>query len=773
MKNKILGTCFLILFFVSLTSVSAIGNDALLGAENQDVSENDAIPLAVDGEDVPTQNGQITVRPGDSIQSAIDNADAGSTIIVESGTYSEDLVVSKGLSIMGHDAVLNSEKTAFSILPEANYTSISGFDILVSDINGTGILINTSNCKITDNRISGGNIGIIANMSAPDPTTLEIRLLENITVLRNSISNMGEAGIFINAYNPTVSQNNVTGIINRKENGTALGIHANGLGLTEDLNVVVTDNRVSNIKSLNASAHGMEIGGNSIFDTLVVFDVFGNIVENVVAQVESCGVKIDVFSLSTTLPTIDVFDINITGISTTDFENSSATGIIVSATTIGQNETSDVVVHDVNIRDVSGLGANSKVIGIKATGVGCVDLYVEDNNLSDFKSFGSIEGITPSAIEYMKFMALVSVSQNNIANFNSPKTKGINAFSLGNVEITRNLLYNLPGEKSTFITALPLHINTTEFNITIPKNATIEEIMEIITNLFNNSNFTFEGNLSITGNNLEGTGVETAFASMREFTAAYNRAVNFRYNVVKDRARTVMLESYGYDPNLTDEELAYRYFKSQKEFENYTEEEIRNMSARLGAFMSQIYRDYDRLTAGDVDARYNWWGTNSRPDSSKFRNYNGTVFYEPWLVLSVSSNPHTIGYGEYSMIAADVYTDSDGTDHSGNAEMYFSGPRVTLSTDKGSFDGKKSITLDWINGQAVSYFCGDEYGLASISASDFDTAYATVLVSGKINETLKEAGIHSEATMHPSGNPVFLLMVAAILLSSFGIYRKK
>lgn len=141
-KNKILIIFLSILFFISLNSVSAI--DDTNGT-------------------VLTSDNQIIVNEGDSIQSAIDNASAGSTIIVEKGDYSEDLLVDKEISIIGHDANIKSTNTAFMLLPTANKTSISGFNIFVSDNNGTGIYVNASDCRIVDNKITGGNAGILTD----------------------------------------------------------------------------------------------------------------------------------------------------------------------------------------------------------------------------------------------------------------------------------------------------------------------------------------------------------------------------------------------------------------------------------------------------------------------------------------------------------------------------------------------------------------------------------------------------------------------------------
>lgn len=93
--------------------------------------------------------------------------------------------------------------------------------------------------------------------------------------------------------------------------------------------------------------------------------------------------------------------------------------------------------------------------------------------------------------------------------------------------------------------------------------------------------------------------------------------------------------------------------------------------------------------------------------------------------MHVKSNPSVMGYGDYSTITADVYTDSLGADHSSNASQFFSGPRLRLSTDLGSFNGQKSIVLDWMNGHAVSYLYGDYYGLATVRAFDYDEAFTS------------------------------------------------
>ncbi len=754
-KREILLVSLLIVFFISLSSVSATddNNNTALNQEvayTENTAENtDNIPLTesypvTDYEDASvktdtdlneaTYANQINANEGESIQAIIDEATPGTTIIVKEGIYSEDLVVSKELSLIGENAILKSENVAFNILPTANNTSISGFNIIVSGANGTGILINASNCQITDNNITGGNAGILADMEISNSSgELNIHVVSNLTVLRNNVSNTGESGIFVKAFNPTVSGNRVMNVTNTKVNGTATGILVGGMGVSsEDLYTIATDNYVSNVKSLNESAYGFDLSGNSVFDTLVEFKVYNNTVHNVLAPVESYGMNIGVFSLNTTLPTVHVNNLNISNISS-NYENSSVTGLAVSATTIGQNETSDTLVYNVTVNHLNASGSNAKATGIDTTGVGCVDLHVYNNSVDHIMASGSLTAIGATGIEYTNFNALVNVSNNNISRLKSSNVKGINALSLGNATINRNIVNNISSDSSTLITGLTLSFDFDDFNMTMPQNASFEELKEFFKELesrLNETNFTIIGNLTATGNNLEGNGVGTGFAVLRTSLINYNRASNLEYYVIKNSTRTFILESYGYDPNMSNEELAYILLKSQEQFENCTEEELRNMSVSMGAFLDKMFGQMDNLTAGDVDAKYNWWGTNSRPSDSKFNSNGGSIIYDPWLTLSVEASPGRINYGEYSTIGADVYRDSSGVDHSMNSSSYFSGNNITFSTDKGSFNGKKSTVLNWTDGKAGTKLKGDETGLATVRVFDYDNAYTTVLIGG-------------------------------------------
>lgn len=787
-------------------------NDAIITNDNTVVEDNPIQLAPGNSDDAILTASPVTVSEGSSIQSAIDNADAGSTIIVQNGTYSEDIIVPKSLSIVGEGAIIKSNNVAFNILSTANTTSISGFNIFVSSDEGVGILVNASDCKITDNKISGGKVGILsdAKISIKD---IELYLIENISVIGNSITNCCESGISIKASNPTISNNNITNIVSKKEK--AYGIHVDGAAFFSNSSVLVTNNHVSNIKS-SENAYGIDVWGLSIME-LTDFDTSGNTISNIVAPHKAVGMTNVVFSLDSNLPFVIISDVNISDISSSGQENSVATGLDLYAITIGQTEKTDAVIRNVQINNVAASGAKSSARGIVAVGVGCVDLFVLINNVNNLKSSNSAKGITTIDIDFHDFNSYTSVSTNHITDFDASKIKGINVFSLGDAEINQNLLYNLPSEDSVFITGNALRFDLGKVYMTAPESEPVDDLLgsSIIDNLinnlpiadimdeiigaikkleelFNDSSIIIDGNLSMTGNNLEGTGTETGFAVLKSSTMNYNRATNLKNNVVKESTRSFLLESLGINPDVPSKDLLYSFIRSQKIFDKIPDEVVRNVSDHVGVFVDKFFDDLDEVAAGDVDAKYNWWGSNSMPPASKFKNNDGNVLYDPWLTLRVNADPGVLGLGESSKITADVRIDSAGSDHNFD-EFSFFNAKVTLSTDKGSFDGEKSVTLDWFNGQASTYLKGDEVSLANVSAYDYDTAYTNVTILGDNPDPVDpvdpvnpvgpvdpvnpekniSSNVASAKTLPATGNPMLLLFVVVMLFTSVVRYRKK
>lgn len=69
------------------------------------------------------------------------------------------------------------------------------------------------------------------------------------------------------------------------------------------------------------------------------------------------------------------------------------------------------------------------------------------------------------------------------------------------------------------------------------------------------------------------------------------------------------------------------------------------------------YEIYSR--SGTVDAKYNWWGSNSKPNSK----VSGNVATNPWLILKIKANPSLIKKNGKSTITIDLTHDSKGVYH--------------------------------------------------------------------------------------------------------------
>jgi parallel beta-helix repeat protein len=116
------------------------------------------------------------VNSGESIQAAINNAIAGDTIQVHAGTYTENVIVNKTLTLQGDDAGVVTVQTndpdinVFTVT--ADYVNISGFTVTgATSYPNAGIYLGNSNNSIIANNVVSGNFVNIF-ISHSDRTTL-------------------------------------------------------------------------------------------------------------------------------------------------------------------------------------------------------------------------------------------------------------------------------------------------------------------------------------------------------------------------------------------------------------------------------------------------------------------------------------------------------------------------------------------------------------------------------------------------------------------------
>ncbi len=222
----------------------------------------------------------IRVKPGSSIQEAIDSANPGDTIIVASGTYRENIDVDREVTIVSESG--KPEKTiiypdpgkgpfilkegllfmpAYGFYISANNVTVSGFTIedemKMSGMQSVpyGIVVDyAQNCTISDNIISH----TISGMTLYDA--------DNNIIEKNTLSN-NLAGMLLNGY----CDSNIISY-NMVDSNNEYGIR-----LDECRNNILTDNTIkSNGYGLSLySSTGNTLKGNELLKNRQNFGVYG------------------------------------------------------------------------------------------------------------------------------------------------------------------------------------------------------------------------------------------------------------------------------------------------------------------------------------------------------------------------------------------------------------------------------------------------------------------------------------------------------------------
>ena len=137
----------------------------------------------------------------EKIQEAIDNATEGDTIRVWEGTYEENVVVDKTLSLIGNGSeestIDNSGSGDVAVKITADWVNMSGFMVIGSRFNKGGILIKSNNNTLTNNTCSNNTgSGIWVNES------------DNNILTNNTCSSNMRHGINVNTSDHNTFINN-------------------------------------------------------------------------------------------------------------------------------------------------------------------------------------------------------------------------------------------------------------------------------------------------------------------------------------------------------------------------------------------------------------------------------------------------------------------------------------------------------------------------------------------------------------------------------------
>lgn len=188
---------------------------------------------------------EIHVFPGESIQTAINTADPGDSIIVHEGTYSENVDVNKTVNLLAQGAVIvnaaTSQDEVFDVT--ANYVNITGFTVAGANwgYGRSGFFLDGVNhCNISNNNATDNYHGIMLwGLSS----SCKHNVLSNNTV--NSNVDDGIVLEYSCEYNTLI--NNTA---NGNSNGIALAWFTTG-------NNTLVDN------TANSNYHGIVITGDN------------------------------------------------------------------------------------------------------------------------------------------------------------------------------------------------------------------------------------------------------------------------------------------------------------------------------------------------------------------------------------------------------------------------------------------------------------------------------------------------------------------------------
>ena len=437
----------------------------------------------------PASAAQWEVGSGElyaTIQSAIDNSNTldGDVINVHSGTYTEDVVVNKKLTIKantGDEVELKAANTGFRVVNDTSGdgsgSTIDGFKINSSSA-ATGVNISANNCTVKNNEITGGKTGVVITGS-------------NNTILDNVISHQSETGILGNLTGGfcTISGNYISNIIGQESvNGITISIN----GSLTDLNVI--GNIISNISASGAggSVFGIQLGkskgadGNPEVANVTNLRVTKNVITGISATSSIMGMELVSSSANALILENELSKL-------TGSVNSSVFGL--EAAIIGNGT---VLVSKNRISQIS---ADKQAVGIIVVALG--DLKLQDNTVSNIRSANATVGILGLGL-----LNNASITNNTVSNLTSPNiAAGIVGAALTQLDMLHNTVIKVNGAND--ISMIALGFNTT----------------------------------TVRGNNLEGDGSGSGIViCSHNGTINYNRIVNFEYYI-----QNFKFSSFGYN----------------------------------------------------------------------------------------------------------------------------------------------------------------------------------------------------------------------------------
>ncbi|WP_048080198.1 right-handed parallel beta-helix repeat-containing protein [Methanobacterium arcticum] len=210
----------------------------------------------------------LTVNPGGSIQSVINNASNNDTIIINDNngsayTYTGNLIINKSISLKAKSGgkvtlkASNSSNPVITVNSLGKGTVIQGFTI-TGATNSSGVYLNgVLNCNVVGNSLNGNYYGVYVYGSS-----------SNNIISGNTITNSTYSGINLNSNNNTIQNNSLTGNLrgmllvgsnyNTIQNNTITNTGSYGIGLNNADSNIFQNNII-----INSTSHGLNIQNGS------------------------------------------------------------------------------------------------------------------------------------------------------------------------------------------------------------------------------------------------------------------------------------------------------------------------------------------------------------------------------------------------------------------------------------------------------------------------------------------------------------------------------
>ena len=191
-----------------------------------------------------------------NIQTAINNATAGSTIFVYNGTYHENLVIEKPLILSGESkngTIINGDGNSYVVTLAADNVSLSNFTITDSGkkFPNAGIYVNSDSNIIFNNILTDNYYGIQLGYSVRD------NLIMDNTIFHNS-----QCGVYFNHASQNILIGNV--VADHRVNGFGLFEFSNDNRI---INNTFSENRNTGV-NIRESYQNQVIGNTFTQDTV-------------------------------------------------------------------------------------------------------------------------------------------------------------------------------------------------------------------------------------------------------------------------------------------------------------------------------------------------------------------------------------------------------------------------------------------------------------------------------------------------------------------------